>query len=326
MSRREQRPYPAPRRGLAPCRLRGHRGRLRAIRAHHPRPPPRRPVRLRARAGGRRARRAARAAVRPRRVGRLAPRMLLRVTHAFVTHTHMDHFAGFDHLLALGLGRVPPARAVGRPGLRRPGRAQAARLHLERRAALRGADDDRGARARRDGTRIHARFESARASRAVDAAAARQPARDDDAAARRAAVSRARRDRRPRDAGARVRDRREGAGARGRRPHRRDGPGDRRLAAHAEAGGARRRARRHADRPRLARPRRRPRRAAHRRRAAPAGARHRAGPPHRLRHRPALHAGERRAARARCSPTSTCSTSNRCSSTPSATMRCARTT
>ena len=26
----------------------------------------------------------------------LAPRDLLRTTHAFVTHTHMDHFAGFD--------------------------------------------------------------------------------------------------------------------------------------------------------------------------------------------------------------------------------------
>ena len=36
----------------------------------------------------------------------LAPRVLLRVSHVFVTHTHMDHFAGFDHLLALGLGRV----------------------------------------------------------------------------------------------------------------------------------------------------------------------------------------------------------------------------
>jgi ribonuclease Z len=36
----------------------------------------------------------------------LPPRVLLRVTHAFVTHTHMDHFAGFDHLLAVVLGRM----------------------------------------------------------------------------------------------------------------------------------------------------------------------------------------------------------------------------
>jgi ribonuclease Z len=46
----------------------------------------------------------------------LAPRLLLRVTHAFVTHTHMDHFAGFDHLLALGLGRMPKWVLWGGPG------------------------------------------------------------------------------------------------------------------------------------------------------------------------------------------------------------------
>ena len=49
-------------------------------------------------------------------IERLAPRVLLRVTHAFVTHTHMDHFAGFDHLLALGLGRVPRIELWGGPG------------------------------------------------------------------------------------------------------------------------------------------------------------------------------------------------------------------
>ena len=49
-------------------------------------------------------------------IERLAPRVLLRVTHAFVTHTHMDHFAGFDHLLALGLGRVPRVELWGGPG------------------------------------------------------------------------------------------------------------------------------------------------------------------------------------------------------------------
>ena len=49
-------------------------------------------------------------------IDRLAPRLLLRVTHAFVTHTHMDHFAGFDHLLALGLGRVRRLVLWGGPG------------------------------------------------------------------------------------------------------------------------------------------------------------------------------------------------------------------
>jgi len=49
-------------------------------------------------------------------IATLAPRVLLRVTHAFVTHTHMDHFAGFDHLLALGLGRLPQWALWGGPG------------------------------------------------------------------------------------------------------------------------------------------------------------------------------------------------------------------
>ena len=35
----------------------------------------------------------------------LPPRKLMRLSHVFVTHTHMDHFAGFDHLLRVVLGR-----------------------------------------------------------------------------------------------------------------------------------------------------------------------------------------------------------------------------
>ena len=49
-------------------------------------------------------------------IDRLAPRVLLRVSHAFVSHTHMDHFAGFDHLLALGLGRMKRLVLWGGPG------------------------------------------------------------------------------------------------------------------------------------------------------------------------------------------------------------------
>jgi ribonuclease Z len=49
-------------------------------------------------------------------IASLAPRLLLRVTQAFVTHTHMDHFSGFDHLVALGLGRVPQLELWGGPG------------------------------------------------------------------------------------------------------------------------------------------------------------------------------------------------------------------
>ena len=49
-------------------------------------------------------------------LARLPPRKLLRLSHVFVSHTHMDHFAGFDHLLALGLGRMPRLVLWGGPG------------------------------------------------------------------------------------------------------------------------------------------------------------------------------------------------------------------
>lgn len=36
---------------------------------------------------------------------RLTSRYLLKISHIFVSHTHMDHFIGFDHLLRVLLGR-----------------------------------------------------------------------------------------------------------------------------------------------------------------------------------------------------------------------------
>ena len=48
-------------------------------------------------------------------LGALPPRKLMRVSHVFVTHAHMDHFAGFDELLAFVLGRKPHLVLFGGP-------------------------------------------------------------------------------------------------------------------------------------------------------------------------------------------------------------------
>jgi len=50
-------------------------------------------------------------------VSALPPRKLLRISDVFVTHRHMDHFAGFDHLLRFLLGRAKVVRFFGLSGL-----------------------------------------------------------------------------------------------------------------------------------------------------------------------------------------------------------------
>ena len=46
----------------------------------------------------------------------LAPRKILRLSDVFVSHTHMDHFMGFDWLLRVRLGRDLKMRLYGPPG------------------------------------------------------------------------------------------------------------------------------------------------------------------------------------------------------------------
>jgi ribonuclease Z len=46
----------------------------------------------------------------------LSPRKLLKVSHVFVSHTHMDHFIGFDRLVRVSLGREKKLFLYGPPG------------------------------------------------------------------------------------------------------------------------------------------------------------------------------------------------------------------
>ena len=46
----------------------------------------------------------------------LSTRDILKLTHVFVTHTHMDHFAGFDRLLRIFLGREKQLHLFGPQG------------------------------------------------------------------------------------------------------------------------------------------------------------------------------------------------------------------
>ena len=47
----------------------------------------------------------------------LGPTRLLRATDMFISHTHMDHFIGFDTVLRVALGRGKTLRLCGPPGL-----------------------------------------------------------------------------------------------------------------------------------------------------------------------------------------------------------------
>jgi ribonuclease Z len=46
----------------------------------------------------------------------LPPRKILRLTHIFISHTHIDHFIGFDQLIRLCLGREKRIHFFGPPG------------------------------------------------------------------------------------------------------------------------------------------------------------------------------------------------------------------
>jgi ribonuclease Z len=46
----------------------------------------------------------------------LPSRKILRISHVFISHTHMDHFIGFDRLLRVFLGRDKTIQMIGPPG------------------------------------------------------------------------------------------------------------------------------------------------------------------------------------------------------------------
>ncbi len=46
----------------------------------------------------------------------LTPRDILKISDIFVTHTHMDHFIGFDNILRISLKREKPLRLYGPKG------------------------------------------------------------------------------------------------------------------------------------------------------------------------------------------------------------------
>lgn len=50
-------------------------------------------------------------------IRRLASRQVLAIEHVFISHTHIDHFSGFDDLLRICLGRPLKIHFYGPPGL-----------------------------------------------------------------------------------------------------------------------------------------------------------------------------------------------------------------
>jgi ribonuclease Z len=46
----------------------------------------------------------------------LPPRKILRISHVFVSHTHMDHFGGFDRMVRILLARDKRLHLYGPPG------------------------------------------------------------------------------------------------------------------------------------------------------------------------------------------------------------------
>ncbi|MFP4573277.1 MAG: ribonuclease Z [Desulfobacterales bacterium] len=49
-------------------------------------------------------------------ISALSPRDILKISHVFITHTHMDHFIGFDRILRICLGREKTLRVFGPEG------------------------------------------------------------------------------------------------------------------------------------------------------------------------------------------------------------------
>src|SRR5271157_6332011 len=49
-------------------------------------------------------------------ISNLSPRKIQRLEHIFVSHTHIDHFIGFDHLLRVLVGREKTIRLYGPNG------------------------------------------------------------------------------------------------------------------------------------------------------------------------------------------------------------------
>lgn len=47
----------------------------------------------------------------------LSSRDILKISHIFISHTHMDHFIGFDHMLRIMLGRSKELHIYGPEGL-----------------------------------------------------------------------------------------------------------------------------------------------------------------------------------------------------------------